>query len=58
MTCISSDILCLEIEQNLLFIRHVAILKNGLKQADANTGFVKQALKVPDLRSLVPPGLM
>lgn len=58
MIYMSSDLLCLEIKQHLLFNRHITILENGLKQSAANTSFVKQALKVPDLRSVVPPGLM
>lgn len=58
MIYMSSDTLYLKIEQHLLFIRHVTILKNRLKLRDANTSFVKQTLKVANLRPRVPPGLM
>lgn len=52
---ISSDILSLEIDQYLVFIRHMAISKNVIKGTDVNISFVKQALWVPDLRPIVPP---
>jgi len=37
----------------MYFSSDMAILKSQLKQTDENTSFVKQALKVPDLRSIV-----